>query len=274
METEKRKIVIHEIEYWRKNRLLPEQYCDFLQNLYQENADNQGKRILGVSAGQIRDAKITTFILIMSLVGIIFYVGFYFTSFPFPMQMMIIALTVLIFFTWGVRKRSQQQTTAFLCLWTGALIAPTAGLYFIMELSGEPSALAVLLGASALLWIVTGVTSQFASFHFCGWIVAIVLYGLMLGQIIPSPDLITLQLYWLPMGTVIAWLGFLLRFRRDSNSWVLIAVGALMWISPEIYGLALTGIVDGLLQIILAVKLLASAILLYTTRKKWTEWVA
>ena len=52
------------------------------------------------------------------------------------------------------------------------------------------------------------------------------------------------------------------------------AAGVLMWIGPEIYGLTLTEIADGLLQVILALKLLASVMLLYTTRRKWTEWVA
>ncbi|MCL6458955.1 MAG: hypothetical protein K6T85_13190 [Gorillibacterium sp.] len=274
METDKRKVIIHEIEYWRKNRLLPEQYCDFLQNLYRESGDNQEKRVLGVSAGQIKEAKPLTWILIMTLLGIIFYVGFYFTSFPFPMQILLIALTVLLFYTFGVKKRVKQPTASFSYLWAGALVVPTAGFYFILEHGRQPSALALLLGVSALLWIVTGVLSKFASFHFCGWIVVAVLYGWMLNQFIPEPGLITLQLYWVPMGTIIAWLGFLLRVRSQYNGWVLIAVGALMWIGPEVYGMALTGIADGLLQVILAVKLLASAVLLYSTRRKWTEWVA
>ncbi|MBC8079356.1 MAG: hypothetical protein H7X86_03365, partial [Gorillibacterium sp.] len=273
MDTDKRKIIIHEIEYWRKNRLLPEQYCDFLQNLYREGEESQGRRVLGLSPGQIKDAKPLTWILIFSLVGIIFYVGFYFTSFPFPMQIMLIALTVLLFFTLGVKNRVMKPTVSYSYLWAGAIIAPTAGFYFIMEHGGEPSALAILLSVTALFWIVTGVTSRFASFHFCGWLIIAIIYGWMLLQIISEPEIITLQLYWLPLGTIIAWLGFLLRNRSEANGWVLVAAGALMWIGPEIYGLTLTGIADGLLQVILALKLIASIMLLYTTRRKWTEWV-
>ncbi|WP_252508902.1 hypothetical protein [Paenibacillus peoriae] len=35
----KRAILLHEIEHWRRSRLLPEQYCDFLSNLYREDED-------------------------------------------------------------------------------------------------------------------------------------------------------------------------------------------------------------------------------------------
>ena len=34
---DKRVIMIAEIEYWRKHKLLKEHYCDFLSNLYLEN---------------------------------------------------------------------------------------------------------------------------------------------------------------------------------------------------------------------------------------------
>jgi hypothetical protein len=33
----KREILLYEIEHWRRSRLLPEQYCDFLSNLYRED---------------------------------------------------------------------------------------------------------------------------------------------------------------------------------------------------------------------------------------------
>lgn len=35
-----KEIILSEIEYWRKNRLLPAAYCDFLTRLYSEGTDS------------------------------------------------------------------------------------------------------------------------------------------------------------------------------------------------------------------------------------------
>jgi len=39
MDPNQKRIIVREIEMWRKNRLLPEQYCDFLLNLYMDDPD-------------------------------------------------------------------------------------------------------------------------------------------------------------------------------------------------------------------------------------------
>lgn len=41
MDLQKRKIIVSEIEYWRKNQLLPEHYCIFLLNLYTEGTHQE-----------------------------------------------------------------------------------------------------------------------------------------------------------------------------------------------------------------------------------------
>ncbi|MFD1904811.1 hypothetical protein ACFSQ7_13340 [Paenibacillus rhizoplanae] len=39
MNLEKRDTILREIQYWRRSKLLPEQYCDFLTNLYDDQAE-------------------------------------------------------------------------------------------------------------------------------------------------------------------------------------------------------------------------------------------
>jgi hypothetical protein len=39
LDNEKRNLVVKEIEAWRRSKLLPEQYCDFLQNLYLDDSE-------------------------------------------------------------------------------------------------------------------------------------------------------------------------------------------------------------------------------------------
>ena len=39
MENPKKQIILNEILFWKQNKLLPEQYCDFLLKLYTEGED-------------------------------------------------------------------------------------------------------------------------------------------------------------------------------------------------------------------------------------------
>jgi uncharacterized membrane protein YccC len=101
-----------------------------------------------------------------------------------------------------------------------------------------------------------------------------VIYGWLLNRSWADVSLTTLELYFLPLGTILVWLGILLQSRRTATAWVLSAAGCILLVCPEVYGLGFTGITDSLLQIVLAAKLLGGMLLLYSTRRKWTEWVA
>ena len=40
MNETRKKIIIQEIKYWKKSKLLPEKYCDFLLTLYSGGEEN------------------------------------------------------------------------------------------------------------------------------------------------------------------------------------------------------------------------------------------
>jgi hypothetical protein len=45
VEDHRKKIIIHEINYWKSNRMLPEHYCDFLLNLYTEGSSSAPRSV-------------------------------------------------------------------------------------------------------------------------------------------------------------------------------------------------------------------------------------
>ncbi|MDN4607041.1 hypothetical protein [Sporosarcina highlanderae] len=45
MGTERKKIIITEINYWKENKMLPEHYCDFLITLYTQGEQEQAPDI-------------------------------------------------------------------------------------------------------------------------------------------------------------------------------------------------------------------------------------
>ncbi|MBP3951282.1 hypothetical protein [Bacillus suaedae] len=99
MKKERKEIVVNEIKYWKKNKLLPEQYCNFLLTLYTEG-DEQG------TSKSFRFDK--QFILPFIMVQVLFLSAtliFYFTDIPIIMQIVIgILFTIAI---WYIAKKTK-----------------------------------------------------------------------------------------------------------------------------------------------------------------------
>lgn len=55
MSNQKKQIIINEISFWKQNKLLPEQYCDFLMTLYTEG--NQSDEITGHAKKAIHNVE-------------------------------------------------------------------------------------------------------------------------------------------------------------------------------------------------------------------------
>jgi hypothetical protein len=88
MDEQRRKIITNEINYWKKNRMLPEHYCDFLLNLYTEGGSEQA---VSVSTRLFPLSKLITLFMLGLLSLSIFL--FYFTELSFILQ-----IALMIFF--------------------------------------------------------------------------------------------------------------------------------------------------------------------------------
>lgn len=273
MDTEKRRVIVQEIEHWRRNRLLPEQYCDFLQNLYRTPEAEGAKPILGIPSDRIVNARPRTWLLMIAIVGIICYIGFYFTSFPEPLQIAVSAVLVLAFYLAGTRFRHRRPQLSFALLAAGALTAPGAAFYFLSGTEPRQFVYGLFFLMVALFWMATGIASRFSAFHFSGWGVLALLYGWLLHHSGSAAGMARLQLSWLPLGLVIGWTGLMLLNRSRQNGQVLLATGASLWLAPEIYGLLATELAPTGLQGLLAAKIAVAGLALYASRKKWIEWI-
>lgn len=47
MNERRKKIILSEIKYWKKNHLLPDHYCDFLSMLYAEGEESEANQVKG-----------------------------------------------------------------------------------------------------------------------------------------------------------------------------------------------------------------------------------
>ena len=90
MNTQRKETIIQEIEYWKRNRLLPDQYCDYLMALYTE-----GEGVKFSAKGKRKVFSLLFACLISLLVPITFLV-IYFTEMPVHLQMLLVTFFVLL----------------------------------------------------------------------------------------------------------------------------------------------------------------------------------
>lgn len=90
---QKTKIILQEIQHWKKNKLLPEHYCNFLITLYTEGSENSisnSKRMKSIYFRYV-------FIFLLSIVVVSLLV-FYFSDFLQQMQISLVIFLQFIFF--------------------------------------------------------------------------------------------------------------------------------------------------------------------------------
>jgi hypothetical protein len=274
LDAEKRKIIVYEIEHWRKSKLLPEHLCDFLLNLYLEDPADRPKKWGSVSPSSIRNSNWKVWILIFGSIGLISFIALNFNSFQIPMQISISALIILLCYMVGGVSRTKNPTIAYLALGVGSILLLNIGLFLLHKHDADPTLIVAYTVLCSIIWMVTGITARLPVFHFGGWLVLILIYGWVLNHNIEAFDWLGLQMSWVPVSIVLLWLGWLFHHNNKQMGAVLLLVGFLVWFIPDVFGLLLTDLPQNGLQLSLMLRIVIAGIALFSLRKKWTEWVA
>src|SRR6478672_1729724 len=97
MDENRKQIIIKEIGYWKKNKLLPEQYCDFLLALYTEGTG------LNEKSNKSKNRK-KVFLWLLTIPIIVFIV--YFTELSLILQIVfaIVFILIGIYLTFYLRR--------------------------------------------------------------------------------------------------------------------------------------------------------------------------
>jgi hypothetical protein len=277
MELERKAIIVKEIERWRRGRLLPEHYCDFLLNLYTENAaDKSGiGSWFGLSSANIAASSWKIWLLATGILCFVLLIGLNFTSFGISLQIAIGLLALLCCYTFAYRYRSKPLVPQAL-VGLGSLFLLLVGVYLLkLHDVGEPAAYAGYIAGASAVWLLTGLAGRMPIFQFSGWMGLVGCYGWLLHNQLGAMTWLPLQLSWLPLCVLFVWGGWLLHIRMKRIGSVLFLVGCLVWFVPEAYGFAFPGgLAKEALQLSLLGKIAVGAALLFSLRKKWIEWVA
>lgn len=278
MEEDKRKIIVKEIERWRRNKMLPEHYCDFLLNLYlDERTDSSGP---AASTSLLRSASITgsrwkLWLLFIVSISLISFTVLHFNSFPVVLQIGLSLFFVVACFGTGVYMRRRQTAVSYLAVGAGTIFMLFIGLYLLKD-NGLDTALWLLgyLLACSLAWIVIGLLMDIPLLQFCGWAGLTLLYAWALDHRSGDAHWAVLEACWLPLSILFGWLAWAMHHWRKSSAIVLFLVSSLLWFMPEIQALYRDATLVGLTQGLLFGKMALGGLIVFVLRKKWIAWVA
>ncbi len=279
MDQMKRKMILKEIEYWRSSRLLPEQYCDFLRNLYIED-DAPETTAVGEPGARfrLRPPSPKSILYVLGLASLLLLIYLYFTSFHPVMQTGLSIMLILLLIAIGIRRRDTKPMLAFASLGFGCLLSLFLGL-LILEVNGlsEPVWTVALVAGCGLLWIAVGIVSRISVLHLCGQIALLLSYLWLIRQFHPDPAWITLQLYAIPVSLVFYALGKKLYAGLNSSGFILLIAAAIHGVAPEAYGIIFTDMPGILVQSALFIKMVIIGVLVWSHwngKKDHTEWLS
>lgn len=162
-EKQRKETILKEILFWKKNKLLPEQYCDFLTQLYTEgrNLTDEGEVALAnqslLKSPKIPMRKIVLFaciaIVLLVFVAALFILGSKLVYIPIVLGVIIFTVTMYYIFKTAHNKT---LTTTF-ALATAALLlfAVSVRLTGILFVNSNAAILSVVI-VNCVIWLVAG----------------------------------------------------------------------------------------------------------------------
>ncbi|KWX70410.1 hypothetical protein D3C73_493270 [compost metagenome] len=272
MNLEKREIILREIQYWRRSKVLPEQYCDFLSNLYDDEAGVKDSN--PISLRNLQQGSIKIWLFGFGIISLIFLISLYFSVFPWPLQLATALCVLIVCYGYSYIYRDRNNMISLVLAGAGSVLTLGFGLWLIALHDLDPDFWRPLLIAGCgLLWVVLGFFLRISLLHFCGFAFWALLYAGFFGQQRPDASILELELLYLPLCVLMVWLSWLLHHRVNGVSGVYLGVGVSLWIMPEIDALLLRQDFPQWVSLILILKIAAGLALLFIFRKKWITWV-
>lgn len=175
MSVQRKQIILNEIAFWKKNKLLPEHYCDFLTALYAQGEEEErkekhseavlakekkNKNSLYLALGFITILLIASLILITTLAFI-------------PIIASGIAICSFLYIASKLAK-TKSVMTPLLFVFSALLLLGISFKVWDVYFFDHPSVLIGLIIANCLLWLFSGLLLKLVYFSVSG-IVGIVL---------------------------------------------------------------------------------------------------
>ncbi|REB09999.1 hypothetical protein DVB69_04115 [Sporosarcina sp. BI001-red] len=182
MNAQRKRIIMSEIHYWKKNRLLPEHYCDFLITLYTQGDEQSAtdvkveKAILEKERSSVTKKMILLVILATGLCALMFTVG----NYP------IIMITVSSIFVLGLlirlmmSKPFRSALIPFTYIIAAFMLLGISLKVWFAFFEGETMLLLGILMLNSILWLFSGRLLKLLYFTISGAAGLLMIIGFLL----------------------------------------------------------------------------------------------
>lgn len=278
MNAERRTIIVREIEHWRRSKLLPDQYCDFLLNLYADPdivpAKKKANPILGRAASTISEATGKQWFFTLAIFTVISIVVLYFNVFHPLLQIAFIVGFSFLLLWYGQRAMTKHEGIGLVSIVTGHLVF-FLGILYMLNLY-DYNEWYYIVGTILLcstIWIIYGIRKQLNFLHLSGWLAFLFAYAITINRLSFAETWYQIQFVWIPLSVLFAWLSwFVHRYTKPVAS-VLFLTAIISWLLPELYQIILYGY-NNYLQMQLIGKIVTGGLILFLLRKQWMVWIS
>lgn len=286
MSEQKKKIIIGEIEYWRRTHLLPGKYCDFLLNLYTEgesagrhaDSDRTQKQPAAstepsLPAFALPKVRLSWGVSALPIV-VLLYLAFHFTDFTLTMQMTLIGFFTLLFYLMAFLLRKQPFSN-HLCLGIASLLLAVGGVYILKMLGYGAVAAVLFLAGCCLIWFVSGIASGKRYISFCGLLGLFGVYGwFTYAEMASVFSWWRLEAFWLPLSIALIALGLVWKRRQEQTSAMLFFSGLIVLFGSEVVAMVSDSADKSILLYFLYAKMFVAMFMLLSLKNFWWSWVS
>lgn len=180
MSLQRKQIIMNEISFWKKNKLLPEHYCDFLLTLYaqgenqeEEQTENASKAVLAKN----QKYKVILYVVVGLLTAILLASLLVMTTVVF-IPIILVAVAILSFLYIAIKLVKNKSLMAPLLFVFSALLLlglsfKVWDIYFVEE----PLVLIGLIFGNCLLWLFSGLMMKLVYFSISGVLGVLLIIG-------------------------------------------------------------------------------------------------
>ncbi|WP_391116090.1 hypothetical protein [Psychrobacillus sp. L3] len=171
MSLQRKQIVLNEIAFWKKNKLLPEHYCDFLMALYAQGEDtgieekeNSSKAILA------KDRKNKTILYtILGVITSILLASLLFMTTVVFLPIIVSGITIVMFLYIAVKLLKNKSVFSPLLMVCSALLLLAVS-FKVWEayFTNYPSVLICLILGNCIIWLLSGLFQKLVYFSISG----------------------------------------------------------------------------------------------------------
>jgi len=183
MENPKKQIILNEILFWKQNKLLPEQYCDFLLKLYTEGEDIKQQEDVSYKKSIIekekRKKRIIALLLILLTVALLVFL-FLMTSYFFVAALIAGCIAILfIIYSYQFAKK-HDLIAPILQVAAALLIFGISVKVSLVYFENNNIVLYSLSIANSLMWTITGIRLKLLYFKISGLLGLLIIIGYQL----------------------------------------------------------------------------------------------